>query len=359
MLHSYHLLDTAPERELDELAKVAAEVFKVPIAAISLLDEKRTWFKSKIGLEIESIPRSESFCHHAAVNPKKTMVVADSLLHPVYKDLPVVTGSEGIRFYAGAPLQAPSGHVLGTLCVMDRNPRQVTEGELNALETLARKVMDHINSRKLLKVHKDKLQISNERLIKIADNVPGGLFQLCMSSDGTLRFEFISKGMVDLHPSLSREQWIENPEIGFDLIHVDDVERFKAGLMESYEHQTPLSLQCRVESTSGYKWHLMQAKPHSLSSGEVCWYGSFQDISKQKYYEEAMEQVASDISHVLRKPVANLLGLAQAVAGTKNLTKADLMEYVEHIKTVSEEMDQFTQELNKIYQQKKQNIFSS
>lgn len=116
------ILDTPPEERFDRIAAFAAQEFGVPMALVSLVDRERQWFKSNFGLEARETPRDISFCGHA-VTLSEPLVVPDALEDSRFADNPLVTGPPYVRFYAGAGLRLPYGHVVGTLCVMDRRPR--------------------------------------------------------------------------------------------------------------------------------------------------------------------------------------------------------------------------------------------
>lgn len=129
------LLDTPPEERYDRLARFAAEQLDMPIALLSLVDGQRQWFKSRVGMEITEGARDISFCGHAIMN-KELFVVEDASSDPRFSDNPMVAGEPHIRFYAGAPLISPSGHHIGTLCVIDTVPRTLGATELSILDAL-------------------------------------------------------------------------------------------------------------------------------------------------------------------------------------------------------------------------------
>jgi len=146
-LCDYGLMDTPPEAVFDEIVALASYVFKTPIALISLVDEKRQWFKARTGLDVSETPREYAFCAHAILEPD-VMVVPDARADPRFASNPLVLGSPGIRFYAGAPLITREGHALGALCVIDTKPRpQFDPEQRQALQTLSRHLMAQIEIR--------------------------------------------------------------------------------------------------------------------------------------------------------------------------------------------------------------------
>lgn len=156
-LESYSVLDTPPEQVFDDITLLATKIFDTPIALMSLVDRDRQWFKSSIGLEVPETHRDLAFCAHAIWDPTEVMVVEDAASDPRFSSNPLVTAFPSIRFYAGAPLQTHAGNALGTLCVIDRVPRRLTDDEMQSLQALARLVTHELEMRKALLEMFDRL----------------------------------------------------------------------------------------------------------------------------------------------------------------------------------------------------------
>ena len=147
-LRRYDLLDTPPEQSFDDFTHLASYICGTPIALITLVDSDRQWFKAKVGVEVSETPRDQAFCAHTILS-SELMLVEDVASDARFANNPLVTSAPHIRFYAGAPLIDSEGFALGSLCVIDRTPRQLTEVQKRALTSLARQVVAQCEFRRI------------------------------------------------------------------------------------------------------------------------------------------------------------------------------------------------------------------
>jgi signal transduction histidine kinase len=165
-LRSYGILDTAAEPAFDDITKIASYVCQTPISAVSLVDEGRQWFKSEVGLGIRETPIQQSMCAHALLE-HSFLEIPDTTKDPRMAGNPLVTGEPRVRYYAGAVLRTPDGLPIGTICVLDHQPRQLTAEQREVLAALARQVMTQLEFRRALLLS-DRLQRNVSRLMAVA-----------------------------------------------------------------------------------------------------------------------------------------------------------------------------------------------
>lgn len=170
-LAQYQLMDTPSAEAFDRLTTLAARLFRVPVAFISLIDDERQFFKSRYGLDITGTSRSVAFCHHT-LEQKDLLCVPDALKDPRFCDSPLVLGYPHVRFYAGVPLKTPEGHHVGTVCLTDTRPRpELSESDKQHLIDIAALVMDR------MEVHRHELlrHASQQRLVAISSTSPDAI----------------------------------------------------------------------------------------------------------------------------------------------------------------------------------------
>lgn len=161
-LRKYGILDTEPEAVFNSMVQLASYICHTPFAAISLIDEHRQWFKAIVGVEVSETPRDVAFCAHTILQ-QETMIVPNTLEDERFCDNPLVESGLNLRFYAGVPLVTESGYRLGTLCVFDQQPRQLSAEQLDAIKTLADSVMAHLDlrlSHREIRKYVDDLQLA-------------------------------------------------------------------------------------------------------------------------------------------------------------------------------------------------------
>lgn len=230
VLHAYDVLDTEAEAEFDDLAALAARICDAPTALVSLVAEDRQWFKARVGLETGETGRDVSFCAHAMLQDS-VMVVADTRLDPVFRDNGLVTGPPHVRFYAGAPLVTAEGLPLGTLCVLGSEPRPqgLTPFQINALEVLARQVMNLLELRRALKA-RDESEQTTRRALAASEYV--GAWDWDVAADRVVADERFCE-MYGVDPAAGRAG--APLEVFTHALHPDDFNRARAGIEATLE----------------------------------------------------------------------------------------------------------------------------
>ena len=257
-LRSLQILDTPREERFDRITRMAARLFDVPIALVTLVDASRQWFKSSQGLTLSETQRSISFCGHTILG-RDIFVVPDSKEDPRFSDNPLVTGPPFLRFYAGCPLSGPDGRNLGTLCIIDNRPRQMTEADLKALKDLADLVQDELSNLTLSRTNallsalqrengeRKRVEEALQRFQFSMEHAPDAVFfmtreagfsyvneQACRSL-GYTRDELLSLKLWDIDPIYPKERWkqvwAQILEDKTDSVHIETLHRRKDGLV--------------------------------------------------------------------------------------------------------------------------------
>lgn len=308
-LYEFNILDSEDEAAFDDLTRLAGSICQTNISLISLLDQNRQWFKSKRGLEANETPRDVSFCGHAIMEDK-ILEVPDSLLDDRFHDNPLATEGPHVRFYAGAPLITKSGLKLGTLCVLDNVPRNLSEFQKEALTILARQVVILIEAR----LKEQKISEAKMKLEVIVNNIP------------IMLNTFDEKGEVDW----VNDEWVK--ETGWTLDALKGVDVIEALIPDEAMKKPARSFL----ASEDLKWSKFYTKDKNGSRKFTSWLNLSlpdskrlligQNITESKNLEEqaklaSIGKVASGVGHEINNPLAILIGYLRLIEG--DLKKAE------------------------------------
>jgi hypothetical protein len=351
-IKKYDLLDKGEDEELNELLEIAAAICEAPFALITLSDGDQQYSIAKKGMDMRSVLLKDFFCVETLQSEKPIFTVHDALSDERFKDNVYVTGEPNIRFYIGAPLVTPRGTKIGTLCLMDKKSRKHSGDKEHAVALIAKKVIRYLERRKLLLKQSKQIQFDQKRLRFLTDNVPGAIFQLDYHhEENQYNFSFTSAGISNLHPALKPKQLMEDPFFMVNLVHPDDRKSFKNSIGAAIRDFQPWVKEFRLVGNTESKWMRGIAVPRRYKNVTE-WYGVFENINYLKEYQITLEGIAFDISHGLRKPVSNLLGLID-VFEEDRMSQEDNDKFKSYVKTVSVELEKFTKQLNETYSKKK------
>ncbi|MDP1954758.1 MAG: PAS-domain containing protein [Polaromonas sp.] len=275
------VMDSGPEPIFELLARLASTICGTPISLVSLLDDRRQWFKANVGLDgVSETARDLAFCAHA-IEGAEVMEVPDALLDGRFQSNPLVTGEPGIRFYAGAPIIMPGGERLGTLCVIDREPRHLSSEQLHALSDLADVVAQALLLRE--RFHYFEVAGHEDRFKVIAEASPLGIFHADLQGNCTYtnpRWREIYG--IPLNQSMGTA-WRE-------VIHPEDREALFSELRHSAQRGGSLRMEYRLRRSNGDVTHV-RAQARSVTWGDPPqrgFVGAVEDISSYKLVEEEL-----------------------------------------------------------------------
>lgn len=323
-LKDLNILDTISEQEFDEITLIASQICQTPIALISLVDDKRQWFKSKVGLSAPETPKEIAFCSHAILQDD-VFVVTDSAKDDRFHDNPLVTGAPSVQFYAGAPLLDPVSNLpIGTLCVIDNKAREINQSQIESLKALSNQINKLLDLRNRIK----DLSFINEKMYfqKTAfDNMSEGV--VLQDSSGKI-IDFNKASLIVLE--LSAEQMLGKTSMDEDWCSI----REDGSKLPGNEHPAMLTLASgkpNINFVMGIKiknahekWIRINSTPIFLSSSEMPTHvvSTFNDITNEKVAQQSLiysskmtslGEMAGGVAHEINTPLAIILSSAQQV----------------------------------------------
>lgn len=306
-LHRLHILDTPAEKTFDDLTRLAADICDVPMASISLVDEKRQWFKSRIGLSLSETDRNVSFCAHTILGDS-LFVIEDALQDERFADNPLVQGAPNIRFYAGMPLTTRNQQNLGAFCVLDQKPRALTPLQRTALEVLGRQAARMAELRQLLIRHESHAMYQNIILSQaasgiIATDVTGLITQVNPAAESMLQYtanELVGQATPELFhdpaevASRAHELSIE---LGRSITPGFDV--FVAKVRNGHEETRSWTYRRKDGTTFPV---LLSVSPLLDEGGSLIGFlGVARDITDQKVVETELRESQAELTKALNK----------------------------------------------------------
>jgi len=340
-LRSYEILDTPYESEFDDIVKLASQICGTPISIVNLIDADRQWFKAEVGFGVRETPLDNSICAHAILQDD-FFVVPDTTKDLRFQTNPLVTGDPKLRFYAGALLESSNGLPLGTLCVLDYEPRELTQAQIFSLQALARQVMSQIELRRALK-EKQKV----ESKVGLVFNAPEftGFWSWDLEKD-LIFSEDRFADMTGVNPEIASSgalisEYTKN-------IFPDDLLRITPSIERTIQEGVDYEEEYRLlQSDGSIRWVSARGRPHLNEDGKpVRFDGVAIDITERKELEEITAQALqnaesanmaktdflANMSHEIRTPMNAIIGLSNILSKSEHLRPKD-REFVRILQT--------------------------
>ncbi len=291
LLQAYEALDTEPEPEFDDIAQVAAALCGVPIACVSLVDDRRQWFKARVGIDLVETPRDIAICAYT-ISGTEVFEVPDLAADPRFTDSPLVTGPLALRFYAGAPLLIPDGYAVGTVLVLDTEPHQLTPTQRQGLVALARQAVRFLELRRRSLENQRSLLHHAEAALGASDAQYRAIVEMStdliarITADGTLRF--VNQKFCD---RIGRPRELLLGSSFFELLPAEGRTTLRQYIGSPSPQSSPCTLEHhRCSSTGDRRWLHWEIVPVPASDGQRELQVVGQDVTDRIRAEETVRQ---------------------------------------------------------------------
>lgn len=345
----YEVLDTRSEPGFDRIVRVASQVLQCPISLVSLVDRDRQWFKARVGLDATETPRGHAFCHHT-IQTRDVMVVPDASRDPRFRENPLVRGPPHIRFYAGAPLLVPDGHRIGTLCVIDKEPRELSHTQLEVLRDLADMVVSELELRAQARTSERRLE-----LLRLAEEV----------ADVGHWYMDLARNEIFWSPQAYRISGLDpnGPEVtiesAFGCYHPDDRPLVEAAVRDAARQGTPIDVDLRVVRPDGETRNVsIKGRVRADGKASEALVGVVVDVTdreRTRFRLAQMEEMASvgslaaGIAHEINNPlsfmVANLESLAETFQSRQGDPVDETLEMLDEFREGTRRIQETVQNL--------------
>jgi PAS domain S-box-containing protein len=336
ILRKYEILDTPKDGAFDYVTKLATMILNVPISIVSLVDTDRIWFKSAFGLDITEIPKEKGLCASAIID-NQFYEIENAIQDYRTLENSLVQGEFGLRFYAAIPLTVKSGHNLGTLCVLDKKSRKLSEKEQEILKYLANIVVEQLELRlSARQAISSELQMAYMLKAIYESTTEASTF---IGKDFIIRYNNQVSKNITKHV-FGREAQINENSLDYFL------PEYREEFRNFYE-QVLLGESFVLERTDGTNWWQISLFPvYDKEQNIIGIANNVQDITDRKNKEqkliqqnEVLRQIAWQQSHELRRPVANILGLCDLLKNYQNETKEMKIKYIDCMLQATNELD--------------------
>lgn len=303
--------------ELQEVIDLAAKICATPMAMVTMVEEGRQLFLTRVGIDARETPRPTSFCAHAMLGTEP-MVITDAREDERFAGNPLVTGEPHIRFYAGQPLVSVEGAPLGALCVIDTVPRPdgLTALQRETLSVLAKAVMRRISQRRMGETAQAAVAVRESYLQRMIDSVPG----IAWSADAAGNFDYVNA------------QWDEmtgraQPRTLADwraTVHPEDWDNASGAFRASLDSGKPFEFEWRLKLSDGnYRWMLARAVQTPVGGGQSRWFGTVIDVDRQRRLSEARDLLANELSHRIK----NIFAVVSGLVAIRSRGKPEIAEF--------------------------------